>query len=218
MSHPPLHLAILFFGRVYNYDKSYQSILDSFVGENNADFFLSHSPLLQENKELEEFEKLYKPKKIINDPINIDIPGLPQNQIRIPNKVSMFTNKKRAFDAMMEYAKETNTTYDYIISARVDCYYETVLEYEQIVKDSKLTPEELEKTVFLPIKFNYLGVNDQVAFGRFRPMQIYSSLIDDIVSIFKLNPDSDPERNMRFHLETQKIHVVYFDLEYYIVR
>lgn len=219
----PLKIAVLFFGRVHRHDVNYESIMDTIVNGNDVDFFLSHgkdinNPHLNEKEGVESFKKLFKPKKVIDEPIDEDIPNLPKNQHYPHSKICMPVNKKRVFDAMMEYANETNTIYDYVVIMRLDCYYESVLDYDRTVRESNLSEEQIERTVFIPIKNNWDGVNDQFAFGRFKPMQKYCSLIENIVELFIEKPWSNSETLLMTHLLCEKVHIHRFFFEYFIVR
>jgi hypothetical protein len=217
---PPFKIAVLFSGRIFKYKEHYQNIMEKIVQNNQCDFFLSHSPeLIDEN--LKDFEEMYKPKIIINKPIkyNADFYGCSFSpHFIVHNIMCMHYNRKRIFEKMLEYILNNDIKYDYIFNMRLDCFNKDYLNINKIVVESKLTKEELEKTVFVPIKANWEGVNDQFAFGKLIPMHIYMSIIDNLNSIMKIKPRSNPEGYMKCHLEQNGINYYSFNYEYYIVR
>lgn len=131
----------------------------------------------------------------------------------------MNVNRKRAFEAMKEHSLKTNTNYDYIVNLRLDCLNQTIINYNQIVKNTNLSNNILENIVFVPEKYNWLnGVNDQFAFGKFHSMKEYMSLIDNIDNIFDNHPFLNSENLLKFHLEEKNILVVRIPFEYEIIR
>ena len=63
-----MKIAILFSGRINRYQEHYENILTNIVQNNDADFFLSHSPECEED--IEKFCTIYRPKTVNNDPIH----------------------------------------------------------------------------------------------------------------------------------------------------
>ena len=59
-----MHIAVLFSGRVDGYISNYESLFKGLLKGQEADFFLSHSPELQED--LDGFKKMF------NKPLNND--------------------------------------------------------------------------------------------------------------------------------------------------
>ena len=68
-SEKKLKLAILMAGRIMNYKNAYPNIMENIVQGNDVDFFLSHSPELDED--LEDFRKVFQPNILNNDPHDI---------------------------------------------------------------------------------------------------------------------------------------------------
>ena len=62
-----MKIAILFSGRILNYDRYYNNLKKFIFKDNEVDIFLSHSKEL--NEDLTGFINLYKPKIVIDETI-----------------------------------------------------------------------------------------------------------------------------------------------------
>ena len=168
-----LKLAILMAGRIMNYKNAYPNIMENIVQENDADFFLSHSPELDED--LEDFRKVFQPKILNNDPHDIKtINPAYQHQNR-HNIIKMIYNRQRVFNDFKKYMTENNVSYDIIISYRADTISFDKLNYN-IFNDIHTN------TIYIPKDFDWskIGTCDQMAFGNLHVMEIYMSIYNDI--------------------------------------
>lgn len=210
-------LAVLFYGRIKKFDVHYQNIMEKIVKDNNVDFFLSHSPELNEN--LEEFIKLYKPKKIINDEIIYDCSLLNLKRIyyytdaQIHSMFCHFINKKRVFNLLTDYINETKTNYDYIIIYRVDLFSDSCLNYQEF--------NEIDNNIlYIPSGNDYEnGLNDQIAIGNFEVIKTYCNIYDNVLNIVnKYYIYLHPETLFKYHLLDTYVNVNRFNLSYSIMR
>lgn len=210
-----MKLAILFSGRIHKFKEHYENIMTNIVGNHTADFFLSHSPELKED--LESFEQIYHPKKINNAEIVFatDYSSFKLHPLtNMHNFMSMWYNRKRVFNELIEYMISTNTVYDIIVSLRLDAFNDEKLDFEQLIQQSKLRNEEAQQVVFIPEEHDWGGINDQLAFGNFESMQIYMSLYDDIWTLMKEQPQFGPETILLGHLLKNDMCVYRFPFKY----
>jgi len=169
----PLRIAILMAGRIYNYKDAYPNIMENIVQGNTADFFLSHSPEL--NEDLEDFNRIFQPKILNNDPHDIKVinPAF-QHQNR-ENVIKMLYNRQRIFNDFKKYMADHHATYDLIISYRADTMTFDKLDYNLFTNTSR-------NTVYVPHDFDWshIGTCDQMAFGNVTVMEKYMSIYNDI--------------------------------------
>jgi len=212
-----MRIAILFSGRIRRYRKHYTNFLATIVQDHEADFFLSHSPVLDED--LEDFARIYKPKIINNEPIQLstDYSGLIMHPLtNMNNFLSMWYNRKRVFEDFDKYAKSTQTHYDVVLSLRVDSEQEEMLMIEEIMRDYMRTEakESTANTVFIPTDHDWDGINDQMAFGDHESMRTYMYLNDDIWPLMREQPHFGPETILAEYLFKKNMNVWRFPFQY----
>jgi hypothetical protein len=168
----PKRVAILFFGRLRNYEKLW--LLNALPPGNIYDVFLSsdNSP----HEDVEGFRRLYNPVAVINDPITFVVSfGLYPNNKTCPaninNMTRHFINKKRVF-ALLE---ATGTQYDLVISSRLDLYMEPLA----------LPAEVAPNTVYVPEGEDHTGLNDRFAYGSQGAMRHYMNIFDNCIYLLK---------------------------------
>ena len=169
----PLRLAILMAGRILNYKDAYPNIMENIVQGNTADFFLGHSPEL--NEDLEDFRRIFQPKILNNDPQDIkEINRNYQHQNR-ENVIKMLYNRQRIFNDFKKYMADNHVTYDLIISYRADTITFEKLDYSMF-KDMDTN------CIYIPRDFDWsrIGTCDQMAFGNLKVMEKYMSIYNDI--------------------------------------
>jgi hypothetical protein len=74
-----------------------------------------------------------------------------------------------------------------------------------------------DNVVFIPNNYDYLGINDQMAFGTPAAMFKYSRVfdtIDEYMTRGNLDKKSRPEKILKVHLEAAGLVVQRFGLEY----
>ena len=169
----PLRLAILMAGRILNYKDAYPNIMENIVQGNTVDFFLSHSPELDED--LEDFHRIFQPKILNNDPHDIKVVNPAFQHQHRHNVIKMFYNRQRIFNDFKKYMADNNVTYDIIISYRADTIVFEKLDYS-LFKDIGTN------TIYIPTDFDWsrIGTCDQMAFGNLPVMEKYMSIYNDI--------------------------------------
>jgi hypothetical protein len=206
-----MKIAILFSGRIAKFDVHYENIINNIVQSHDADFFLSRAPDLpnETDEQVEEFKELYCPKAVQNTAhtFSTDYSGLVLHpQTNMHNFMSMWFNRRRVFQMMMDYANETNTIYDMVISLRLDSLNEEPLDYGRMVL--------AENTVYVPENYDWGGLNDQMAIGNVSSMAIYMMLFDDIWNLMRRQPAFGPETILLAHLLNNSIHISRFPFQY----
>ena len=208
-----MKIAILFSGRVYKFGSHYNNIIENVVQDHDADFYLSHSPEEDNKGDLELFKEMYNPVAICNDPIPDKEPEfdfeeypIPENFLTIKrNVVSMFYNRKRVF----ELIKTSGKQYDCIVSYRLDLFSSSKIDYTNLDRESIYIPEGQD---------NNGGINDQIAYGTYKPMSIYMNLFDSMKIHLDNKCNFHPENINKFHLLRHDVSVVRVPYKYEIVR
>lgn len=169
-----MKIAVLFSGRIFKFGNHYNNIMENIVQGHDADFFLSHSPELDED--LESFCEVYKPIATSNDPIpeyNFEkYPPYDENARR-RNVTCMQYNRRRVFNLLDEHIKKTGIQYDCIVSYRLDLFSYNKIDYN-IQSNILYIPEGSDHNG---------GINDQVAYGTYEQMKVYMNLINHIDTI-----------------------------------
>lgn len=208
-----MHIALLFYGRIQSFRQNFDNIFDSIGRQHTVDVFLSSDD--PHKGELKEFVELYTPKKICVDPVihqgklftypgrNTDI----LHDVACSNVEKHYINKKRVFSLLESYSAETGTTYDLVVSTRLDIHFNTPLHLE--------LPQE--NTIYIPNLCDFVenGINDQVAYGNVSVMKRYMLIYDTMFYIldnFLAKPNSEMMHlaNLRLHgIQIVRTPVVY---------
>jgi hypothetical protein len=115
------------------------------------------------------------------------------------NVCSMFYNNQKAFELIEKYSLEKNIKYDVVIKFRPD------IEVENLPDINKITPN----TVYFPAwpVYGKYNTNDQLGFGNFQTMKIYSYVYDNMKEYVKKNILFHPETILGYHLQTFNIKI-----------
>jgi hypothetical protein len=205
-----MKIAILFSGRVYKFGSHYNNIMEHVVQDHEADFYLSHSPELNEETELELFKEIYNPVAVCNDPIPEfdfnEYPVIDELYTKRRNVVSMHYNRKRVFELMKASEKE----YNCIVSYRLDLFSHSKIDYTNLDQSSIYVPD---------CQDHFGGINDQVAYGTYEPMSIYMNLFDSMKQYLDEKKSIFfPELLNKCHLFENNISVIRVPYNYKIVR
>jgi hypothetical protein len=203
-----MKIAVLFSGRIYKFGSHYNNIMENVVQDHEADFYLSHSPELNEDN-LELFKEMYKPVAVCNDPIpdfDFEEYPIPENTLTVKrNIVCMHYNRKRVFELM----KKSGKIYDCIVSYRLDLFSQSKIDYSN-----------LDKSIYIPEGQDFNGgINDQVAYGAYEPMSIYMNLFDSMKKYLdEKKTIFFPELLNKCHLFENKISIIRVPYNYKIIR
>jgi hypothetical protein len=187
--------------------------MENVVQDHQADFYLSHSPELNEETELELFKELYNPVAVCNDSIPEkgvdfdfeDYPIITELYTKRRNVVSMFYNRKRVFELL----KASGKIYDCIVSYRLDLLSFTKMDYSN-----------LDQQIYIPEgQDSFGGINDQIAYGKYEPMNIYMNLFNSMKQYLENNICIfHPEVLNKCHLLSNKVSIIRVPYKYKIVR
>lgn len=166
------------------------------------------------------FFKIYKPKvikesdeniynvEIISDEYKICIDGKIYNKNPITNThncLCMYYSRLQLHDML-------NEEYDIVISTRMDLIFHSNISIKDlesyIANDYICIPNE---------KYDYGGINDQIAIGNRKTMSMYFSLYSDLLNILESSVYLHPETVLAHFLQKNntKLHRFYIDYEIY---
>ena len=206
-----MRIAVLFSGRVDGYILNYESLFKGLLKGQEADFFLSHSPELQED--LDGFKKMFNPKILNNDEIVYpDVSNYPKNKVtNRHNTMCMYFNRKRVFEDLKKYMEETGEQYDLYISCRVDSYNISEMNYD-------LFQDCTDKDIYIPYLDDWGGVNDRFAIGNFKAMETYMSLYDEIIDMLNEGTIIQPELLLLTYLKRKSMNIQRFYYLYSLIK
>jgi hypothetical protein len=199
-------IALLFYGRLKKYKEHHDNIMSIFCSNSIIDCYLSSDN--SDNNELKGFIDIYKPKSYINDKIehNINLSVFNRApETNVDNMIRHFINKKRVFKLLEEEILKSNITYDIIISLRLDLLFNNKLSLNTINSN----------ILYIPIGYDYRGINDQIAMGDFITMKKYNNIIDNVIfllsnNILMVNPESLTKTNIVYNkLVVERIYLEY---------
>jgi len=205
-----MKIAILFSGRIFRFGNHYNNIMENIVQGHDADFFLSHSPELDED--LESFCEIYSPIALCNDAIPefdfTQYPNYPEFPKNMRNITCMLYNRIRVFNLLDEYIKKTRIHYDCIVSYRFDLFSYNKLDY-------KIEPNIL----YIPEGSDHCGgINDQVAHGTYEPMKTYMNTFNHIDNILLNTGVFHPELINKENLLLHNVVIQRTTFDYEIIR
>jgi len=116
-----------------------------------------------------------------------------------------FINKKRVFKLLEEEILKSNITYDIIISLRLDLLFNNKLSLNTINSN----------ILYIPIGYDYRGINDQIAMGDFITMKKYNNIIDNVIFLLSNNISIvHPESLTKSNIIYNNLVVERIDLQY----
>lgn len=127
-----------------------------------------------------------------------EIPDYIQNNRQLETNIQscFFMWRKRALAIKMI---QNEADYDCIVCGRIDVEYKHVFDINalQNINDS---------TILIPNGGDYRnGINDVIAIGNFKTMNIYSNLINKIYEYCREGCTFHPEHLLKYHLDKNKI-------------
>jgi hypothetical protein len=171
-----MKIAILYSGRILDYDTYYNNLQKYIVKDNDVDFFLSHSKELGED--LTEFINLYKPKLVIDETIDYHGPPPPHY-----NGMCMFYNRHRIFQAFKTFCQENAVQYDIVMVYRLDVFALSEINFDGM---NQLD----DNTIYVPnIRYSQ-GVNDFIAIGNMNSIQKYCDLFAYYQQLLQISGNS----------------------------
>jgi len=171
-----MKIAILYSGRISDYDTYYNNLKKYIIKDNDVDFFLSHSKEL--NEDLTGFIDLYKPKIVIDENIIFN------SHTRNYNGMCMFNNRHRLFQSFKTYCQDNSIHYDRIMVYRID-----LLALSEINFDDMNVLEN--DTIYVPNLRHSQGINDFIAIGNFHAIEKYCNLFIEYTNLLSISHNSD---------------------------
>lgn len=209
-----MNIAVLIYGRLNKCTEHYSNIIESIGKNNNVDFFLSSDNASQSL--LDDFIRVYKPIKYINEPVyyDCDITKYPNRRTEtsdttIHNMVCHYINKLRVFTLLDEYMTQLKRTYDVVVSLRVDCFFHNSFKFDNL----------LENTIYIPEGYDYVenGINDQVAYGKVDVMRKYNSIFLNIIYFLDNNMSIPHSESLHYaNIKYYNLNVSRPDIKYYL--
>jgi hypothetical protein len=192
-----MKIAILYSGRILNYDTYYNNLNKYIVKENDVDYFLSHSKEL--NEDLTGFMELYKPKIVIDENIDCDTSNTPNYTV-----MCMFYNRYRLFKAFKKYCQDNSVNYDIIMVYRLD-----ILAISEI--NFGIMNELNDNVLYVPNIRHSQGINDFIAIGNFVAIEKYCNLFAHYNELLNVsNNSSSGELLLAIYLQGMSMKIYLF--------
>jgi len=214
-------IAVLFYGRISFYKEHYKYFINN-LGQ-DIDFFLSHSPDLNEN--IADFQQLYNPISVIDEIIDDDDiykKYLENYYINNPDKKGIlapsntqnmrkhFINKKRVINLLKSHIEKTGAKYDFICVTRIDMSLETAIDWNLF--------ENNNNTIYIPEGDDYGGLNDRLCIGDVNSVEKYCSIFTNSLKLLENGTPPFPEIILTAHVKDIGLEVKRFPLIAYIRR
>lgn len=186
------------------------------IQEHQVDTFASVSSLPEE--ELVEFAKTFRVKRLHVH--RLDLPGLvpagtteeymtshKKIETSLYNSLSMFYCHRKNVELLLAHEQETDRRYDFIAYIRTDGdFRQAPIPYP--------ADRLAENTVYIPLGYDYDGINDQMALGNREPMITYCTVYEHIVEYLDRGIIYNPEVFVLANLHFQKVNVLRFEYPY----
>jgi hypothetical protein len=193
-----MKIAILYAGRIESYDEYYSNLKKYILKENDVDFFLYHNKIL--NEDLSGFIELYKPKIVIDEYINEDLPIVPAHY----NGMSMFYSRYYLFKKFKDYCSENIIHYDAVMVYRLDLLALHDICFEHLTYD--------DNTIYLPNLRHSQGLNDFMAIGNMNSIEKYCHLAQDYTNLLiATNNTGSNEFILKTYLQSIQINIQFFN-------
>jgi hypothetical protein len=205
-----MHIAILFYGRINNYDKHYNNIINN-ITKNVDTFDIFYSCDQAPYEDINKFNNLYKPLGVCNEKIeythDLNMYGHNPGVSNKHNMLCHFINKQRVYNLLEKHISLTNKVYDFVISTRLDIVYLNEINFNTF-----------DNNLHIPLHADWLGgINDQIAIGSIENMKIYMNIYSNIIHLLETRKSIvHPESLFKAHLEN--VIIKRFPLNYNICR
>lgn len=208
-----IKVAIYYSGRVQheNYEKNKEQIL-----KYNEKYDVVHFCSLNERGNSEEFIDIFRNDFGIKDDqyyientilpvyiqkLNISVDG------NLANMYSMFYHNYKCIELIKAYEDKHKIKFDVIVKFRADIKSNYFLDLESPL---------LENTVYIPNKFDWGGINDQVGYGNRESMIKYSECFLKFVDVGYIVKRFHPETILKGYLNYIKMNIKRITYEYHL--
>ena len=124
------------------------------------------------------------------------------NYVNMKNMTSMFYNQFKCFEMIFNH----NLHFDIIVKWRTEINFSNMFTFNETLE---------QRTVYIPNDFDWGGVNDQIAYGDFESMKLYSDLFKHLLDYQHIQ--THPETLLRHHL-TKYVTTIRFNFPYRLVK
>lgn len=196
-------IAIYYSGRIENnhYINNKEHIL-----KYNEKYNITHFCSLNEDVNSHEFIKIFcKDFGITDDRINIEKTKIPKNMIEdirvdgnIYNMYSMFYHNYRCMELIKKHQEKNNMVFDIIIKYRSEIHSNDIMELDNLIEENK---------IYIPVDYDYGGINDQIAYGNFESMDKYSNCYNKFFECGKKTNRYHPESILHCHIKNSNLNI-----------
>ncbi len=207
-------IAIILSGRIYtkDYNTMFHNLKIMFSDYSTVCFFISVNKIVHDSEFTNRFVNDIKLQgwtcvlKIVETHVPSTIYKYKKTDETDHYRVySMFYHNKLAFDMI------NKQTFDIVMKYRTDVLLNDNLKLSP-VKQLK------ENTIYIPKKHNFIGINDQIAYGNYESMRLYCLCVDNLLEICDSGIIYNPEKILQEHLKLCNINICKFIFNYRLVR
>jgi hypothetical protein len=121
---------------------------------------------------------------------------------------------------IQKYSKKHNLNFDYVMKWRTDMkiYKDFDVLIDSISNLAKNEDIKKDNSLYTPYQYSDWGINDQVAFGNFKVMNIYCNCVSNIHIMCSMGQLFHPELLLLSHCKKNYLEIKpYFDAHYYLM-
>lgn len=204
-------IAIYFSGRINKYEYCLENILYIKNKYNDVVFFMSLN-----TDEITEYHTQFMKLLSIGDdqyyygkvnyPQYIYLLSTKSQNDNRENIYSQFYNNKKCIELIENYSNKYNVKFDCIMKYRADILTDDAIEFQFPL---------CENTIYIPKNYDFYGINDQIAYGSYNTMKIYSSIVNNILLYCEeIGKHYHPETLTLYNLQHHNINIIRFPFEY----
>lgn len=206
-----MNIAVLLTGRIYTADYEITlRRLKHIFNDHNVTYFISINDTDLDKMFLSLF---IRDTNISHECIHVQQCQLPSHVYAFKKKeetsyfntYSMFYHNKICFTLVEKYTKKYNICFDVVLKFRTDINPNESITFSNPVE---------QNTLYIPIGYNYGGVNDQIAYGNINAMFVYCSCVDEIENICHAGTLFHPETILNIFLTKHKLQICRFPFVY----
>ena len=124
------------------------------------------------------------------------------NYAKMKNMTSMFYNQFKCLEMISSHSIK----FDIVMKWRTEINFGHLFQFNDILEPL---------TIYIPSNYDYGGVNDQIAYGNFESMKLYSDLFKYLID-YK-NVRTHPETLLKCHLK-KYVSIIRFNFNYKLLK
>lgn len=130
-----------------------------------------------------------------------------RNETVLDTAFSMFFQNKICFDQIDTFAEMRGEEYVAVMKYRADVVSSDVISTDDILSRKN-------NTIYVPTRYQYLGVNDQIAYGSMDAMRFYSSTFQILDELIRNGTLINPEILLKESLKFYNLSLQLIDFDY----